>query len=51
MIRAEDETVSVRDIPDGKEYFFTAREAMGGTIQVYVIDPDNGDPVFTQVIR
>ena len=51
MIRAEAETVSARDIPGGKEYFFTAREAMGGTIQVYVIDPDNGDPVFTQVIR
>ena len=51
MIRAEAETVGVRDIPGGKEYLFTAREAMGGTIQVYVIDPDNGDPVFTQVIR
>ena len=51
MIRAEAETAGVRDIPGGKEYLFTAREAMGGTIQVYVIDPDDGDPVFTQVIR
>ena len=51
MIRAEAETVGSRNIPGGKEYLFTAREAMGGTIQVYVIDPDNGDPVFTQVIR
>lgn len=51
MIRAEAETVGQRDIPGGKEYLFTAREAMGGTIQVYVIDPDNGDPVFTQVLR
>ena len=51
MIRAEAETVGERAIPGGKEYLFTAREAMGGTIQVYVIDPDNGDPVFTQVIR
>ena len=51
MIRAEAESAGVRDIPGGKEYLFTAREAMGGTIQVYVIDPDNGDPVFTQVVR
>ena len=51
MIRAEAETVGERAIPGGKEYLFTAREAMGGTIQVYVIDPDDGDPVFTQVIR
>ena len=51
MIRAEAETVGVRNIPGGKEYFFTAREAMGGTIQVYVVDPDSGDPVFTQVLR
>ena len=51
MIRAEAESVCERAIPGGKEYFFTAREAMGGTIQVYVVDPDNGDPVFTQVIR
>lgn len=51
MIRAEAESVCERAIPGGKEYFFTAREAMGGTIQVYVIDPDNGDPVFTQVVR
>jgi len=51
MIRAEAETVGVRDIPGGKEYLFTAREGMGGSIQIYVIDPDNGDPVFTQVVR
>lgn len=51
MIRAEAESVCERAIPGGKEYFFTAREAMGGTIQVYVVDPDNGDPVFTQVVR
>ena len=51
MIRAEAETVGVRDIPAGKEYLFTARENTGGTIQVYVIDPASGDPVFTQVVR
>ena len=51
MIRAEAETVGARDIPAGKEYLFTAREANGGTIQVYVTDPASGDPVFTQVVR
>ena len=56
MIRAEAETAGSREIPGGREYLFTARNIVpegqeGGTIQVYVIAPDGGTPVFTQVLR
>ena len=59
MMHAKAENVSSRAVPGGMEYLFEARDiprdpAFGGEprlIKVYVLDLEDADPVFTQVIR
>ena len=57
MIHAKATEVALRDIPEGKEYLFTAvdlpredREA-AGEMKVYVTVSEGQAPVFTKVIR
>ncbi len=63
MLHAKAEEVTIRTVPEGKEYLFTARDLpreMPGVeakeeaprfIKVYVLSEQGKAPVFTQVIR
>ena len=58
MIRAKAKSVAIRDIPNGKEYLFTAVDQgrgggpqPAGEMKVYVTVLKGESPVFTQVVR
>ena len=59
MIHAKAEEVCSRNVPGGKEYFFTAKdtsrfgdeEPVEKIIKVYVLVEEGKAPVFTKVVR